>query len=196
MKINKLVLTAVALLLCMSFTGCTIGYGDYAQAVKEQNITLQLMAEKETTKREEAQRKHEEKMLTLTGNVMQAVAKTPDTSDDVIAPIMVMVLEDKWQTTKTLGDATKPTVALNKIEAPESVGDSVRKMGSTILGIGGIALGIVQSNNLADVAKTGINGAGVHDSYNTTNTDSYKTNNGDAALEGAASLEGDIVATD
>ena len=172
MKIRKVFAILIVLSLCTSLVGCAgKEYTSYANAVKEQNVTLQLMADKESAKREAAQLKHEEKMLLLTSNALQAVAATPDKTDDVITPLMLMVLEDKWLTTRALADATTPKVTLGKIEAPETVGESVQKMGGTLLGLAGVALGITQSNNAKDIAVAGINGAGTHN----TATDSHIT---------------------
>lgn len=163
------------------------------------------MADKKEAKREADQRAHELKMTQLTANLMTAAAQTPEKSDDVIAPMMVMVLEDKWNMAKSVADS-KPQPAMAQIQAPTTIGDEIKKAGSTLIGLGGIYLGIKQSDNMADVAKAGIAGAGTHntasdgsaintgdestagankpaDSYNTDNSDN--SNNGDAALETA-----------
>ena len=179
MKIKKVVLTGIVLILCLSLTACG-DYGKYAQAMKEQNIALQVQADREDAKREAAQRKHEEKMLTLTNSALQAAALTPEKTDDVITPLTIMVLEDKWQTSRMLEQSKRQAPAVAKIEAPETLGDSVKKMGGTILGVGGIILGITQSNNLADVAKAGINNAGTHN----TASDGSAINTGDGSATG------------
>lgn len=204
MKISNYLVIPVVFLVSLSLVGCGAkDYANYAQTVKEQNITMQLMADKKEAKREAEQRAHELKMTQLTTNLMTAAAQTPEQSDDVIAPIMVMVLEDKWNMAKAVVDA-KPQPAVAQIQAPETLGDSVKKMGGTLLGFGGIYLGVRQSDNLADVAKTGILNAGTHNtasggsavtsgdessSSGNTNeeqaTDSYNTDNstnGDAAI--------------
>ena len=204
MKILNYLVLPVILFISLSLVGCGAkDYTNYAQAVKEQNITLQLMADKKEAKREADQRAHELKMAQLTANLMTAAAQTPEKSDDVIAPMMVMVLEDKWNMSKSAIDA-RPQPAMAQIQAPTTIGDEIKKAGSTLLGLGGIYLGVKQSDNLADVAKTGILNAGTHntasdgsainigsestnsankpaDSYNTDNSDN--SNNGDAALK-------------
>ena len=207
MRLSHYLFLPVVFFVSLSLVGCGAkDYSNYAQAVKEQNITLQLMADKKEAKREAEQRAHELKMTQLTANLMTAAAQTPEKSDDVIAPMMVMVLEDKWNMSKSVVDS-KPQPAMAQIQAPETLGDSVKKMGGTILGLGGIYLGVRQSDNMADVAKVGILNAGTHNSASggsavtsgdnssssgNTNegqaTDSYNTDNstnGDSALEPA-----------
>ena len=218
MKISNLLFLPFILFFSLSLVGCGAkDYANYAQAVKEQNITLQLMADKKEAKREADQRAHELKMAQLTANLMTAAAQTPEKSDDVIAPMMVMLLEDKWNMSKSAIDA-KPQPAMAQIQAPTTIGDEIKKAGSTLLGLGGIYLGIRQSDNLADIAKTGILNAGTHNtasggsavtagnnpsasgnnpsSSGNTNeeqaTDSYNTDNstnGDSALEPTTPVE-------
>lgn len=187
MKIKKVVLTGIVLILCLSLTACG-DYGKYAQAVKEQNIALQVQADKEDAKREAAQRKHEEKMLTLTNSALQAAALTPEKTDDVTTPLMIMVLEDKWQTSRMLADSKKRPAAVAQIQAPTTIGDEIKKAGSTLLGLGGIYLGVRQSDNMADVAKAGIAGAGTHN----TATDGSSIN---TATDGSAINSGEGTAT-
>lgn len=204
MKIKKVVLAGIVLILCFSLTACG-DYGKYAQAMKEQNIALQVQADKEEAKREAEQRKHEEKMLTLTNSALQAAALTPEKTDDVITPLTIMVLEDKWQTSRMLEQSRKRPAPVAQIQAPTTVGDEIRKAGSTFLGLGGIYLGVRQSDNMADVAKAGIASAGTHntasdgsainmgDGYAAGNkpADSYNDNSktGDSALEEPAAEE-------
>jgi hypothetical protein len=70
-------------------------------------------------------------------------------------------------------------VALQPIKAPETFGEAVRNSTGAILGIGGIIVGLTQSNNLKDVAVAGMNAAGTHNIVsgegNSIVNDSYKS---------------------
>jgi hypothetical protein len=186
MKITKWLVFPICVLLTISTVGCA-DYGQYAQAKKEEAIAAQLLASREEAKEALEQREHEAKMITLTNNLMTAVAGTTDKTDDVLAPLMVMMLEDKWSQTKTMSTLLKPKPQVSEIKAPESAGEFLQKATNLVLGAGGIYLGVRQSDNMKDVATAGINGAGTHTTatngsfINTGKTGDGSVNSGSSA---------------
>jgi len=153
-------LTITSCILCLSLAGCAGNYTEYAKAKKSENLAIQLQAEKEENKREAVQKEHEKKVLAMTEKLMTAVAATPDPTDNVVAPLLILVLEDKWAQSKENSARNVKVATTSPIEPPETLGETIQKSGAVILGAGGIFLGIRQSDNLADVAKVGIGSAG------------------------------------
>lgn len=177
---KKILTTALCFALILPMVGCGKDYSQYAQAVKEQNITRQLRMETERREREYAQRQHEAKMAKLTGDLVMAAGKTENPNDDMMVPLMVMMMEDKWAMAQAAAAANAPKEQLAVIRPPDTIGDTIQKSTGAILGLGGIWLGIKQSDNLAKVATTGITNAGtntyVSGENNSAYTDGSKTN--------------------
>lgn len=197
--IKKLIASTLCVAFLTTLMGCSgKEYAQYAQAVKEQNITRQLRMETERRVREDAQRQHEIKMATLTGKLMTAAAKTDSKNDDLMVPMMVMLLEDKWSTTKTIAAMNQKPDELATIKPPETTGELIQKSTGLLLGLGGVWLGITQSNNLADVATAGIAGAGTHNTVsgknNTLTSGSHNTDSYNEA-SGTNSNVGDVITT-
>ena len=183
----------ISILLCITVLGlggCATGYKDYARAVKEQNMTIQLQNEKmerEKIRREELMEnrrmEHREKMAKLLEHTITATAKTKDRTDDVIAPLLIATLEDKWAMADMIAESKKKEskpMAMHKIEAPEKTSDIIKASTAPVLGALGIYAGIRNTDALADVAVAGISNAGVHNTVSGENnrmtTDSYKSN--------------------
>lgn len=186
---KRILTTILCFALVLPMVGCGKDYSQYAQAVKEQNITRQLRMETERREREYEQRKHEEKMAKLTGDLVMAAGKTENPNDDMMVPLMVMMMEDKWAMAQASVAANEPKEQLAVIRPPDTIGDTIQKSTGAILGLGGIWLGIKQSDNLASVATAGIANAGTNTNvsgYNnsaytdgsTSNYDSYNNANG------------------
>jgi len=171
---------ALIILSCFTLLGISAcGQKEYFEAVKEQNVTIQSMNMANEARREREEQRHQERMLTLMQTSMQAAASTKDKTDDVLVPLLIMSMEDKRIMAKALTAGNEKPMQLQTIKAPDSFGDGVRKSTGALLGIGGIIMGITQSNNMADIAAAGMNAAGVHNSItgdsNTITSDSYKT---------------------
>jgi hypothetical protein len=172
-KISCLLGSIVILLL----SGC--GQKEYYDAVKAQNITINSMNIEKHKSEQLAEARHEERMLVLIKSSMTAAAGTPEKTDDVLVPLLIMSIEDKRVMAHALTANSNKQMQLHIIKAPETFGEAVQKSTSAILGVGAIVSGIIQSNNLTDVATAGISSAGTTNTIsgegNSITNDSYKT---------------------
>lgn len=150
----------------LTIGGCAGNYEKYAQAVKEQNLTLQLRLEQREREKEYLRHQHQEKILAMATKAMAAAARTPDKNDDVLVPLLFSVLEDKWEIAENVASSNSRIPRMQAIQPPEQFGDIIHKSTGLILGAGGIALGIVQSNNTRDIAEAGLKAAGTNVSGN------------------------------
>lgn len=177
------------------------GQKEYYQAVKEQNITLQLRMENERATRTDRSMRQDRETLVLIEKLSVATGKTATPHDDFMAAMMLMMVQDKSNMADLAYNLTKKDMQLQKIEAPDSAGDIIQKSTGLILGAAGLTLGIMQSNNSRDIALAGIAGAGVHNTVSGENniltSDSYKsgTDNivnagGDSIITGGATSGG------
>jgi len=179
MNIRKSVTSIFCILITffvgLFFSGCA-GQKEYYSAIKSQNETIQKLNAANAAKEAEADRKHEEQMTLLLTNSMVAAAATPDKTDDVLIPLLIMSFEDKRVMAKALSN-NNDVYKFQVIEAPESAGDFVRKSSSALLGVGAIVSGIIQSNNTKDIAVEGLkaSGSSVSGDNNSVYIDSYKS---------------------
>jgi hypothetical protein len=170
----------ISIILISSFSFMTIGCGqkEYYSAVKSQNETITQLNLIEQQKEREADLIHEQRMAEIMKNSMIAAAKTPDMTDDVLIPVLFMNMENQRTMAKALVAQNKRPIQLQPIKAPDSFGDNVKKSAGLILGVGGLILGITQSNNMKDIAVAGMNAAGtkidVSGNNNDVVNDSYK----------------------
>lgn len=148
------------IILSLFLAGC--GRDAYYQAIKEQNITTQLRMENERLIREDKKLRHEKDMVALIEKLSVATGKTENTNDDLLASVMLMMTQDKNNMADLAYNLTKKDTPLQVIEAPDSFGDTIQKSTGLLVGGAAIALGIVQSNNMAEIATAGINSAGTH----------------------------------
>ena len=160
MKKNK-VIKPIALSVVFFFllAGCA-AQKEYYTAVKEQNQNIAQMNKIAQANKEAADAAHEERMVTLLTQSMTAAAKTPDITDDILVPMLVMQMENQRTMAKALTAGKTHQMQMQAIKAPDSIGDNIRKSSGLILGIGGLALGISQANSMKDIAVAGINAAG------------------------------------
>jgi hypothetical protein len=173
----------VFLLILFSFAmgGCAGGesYKAYANAIKEQEVTRQLMIAQQRNQSEDRQRKHELKMTELMGTMAQAASASPDKTDDMMVPLLFMIMEDKFQMAEITRQSSQPLNQPIVMKAPETTGEMIRSSTGLVLGLGGIALGIMNSQNMADIAEAGLAAAGntntVNGDGNTLTSDSYKS---------------------
>jgi hypothetical protein len=161
--------------LCLSLSGC-LANEKYYDAVTQQNLTTQLVSAKEEKKSEIRRHDHQEKMATILATALSAASKSSDKTDDVLVPIVFMTLEDKWSVSEMLADSRKAPTQLQKIEAPEKTSDIIKATGSTLLGLGGIYLGVKQADGMVDIAEAGIKAAGVTITGDKNIVDSQKSN--------------------
>ena len=166
------------LILPVLLVGCG-DYGQYAQAVKEQNITMQIRAEASARAKEERRAVHQEKMMRYAANALSAAASSPDKADDVTVPLILMVLEDKWAVVETMAAANEQPAALQAIEAPETAGEFVQKSGSVILGVTGTVATAYTSSKNTDAWAAAAANAGtayyISGEHNTVTHDSNKS---------------------
>ena len=181
--------------------GCTKDYGHYAQAVKEQNLTTQLKIEQRSRDKEYRRDLHQEKIVSLIGSATRAASATPGKEDDLMLPLIFMILEDKWAVAEIMASSNEKAIPMQVIEAPDSIGDTIQKSTGMLLGVGAIALGVIQSNNMKDISVAGLNAAGTHNYVsgdgNKLTSDSFKSgsNNsvvagGDSTITGSDTIEG------
>lgn len=163
---KKLTYFIIAVLLAIPLLSACADRDSYYQAVKEQNITMQLRMEQEQLAKEDRQNRHEIKMTKLITDMSVATGKTDNPQDDLMASMLVIMTNDKNQMAEMVYALNEDNFTLQTIEAPETAGEFVQKSASTVLGIGALTLGIVQSNNTADIAKTGLEASGVNVSGN------------------------------
>ena len=156
MLIKKIILI---LLLVFVLTSCS--NKEYYQAIKEQNITIQLKAENERLVREDKQRQHQKEMISLIEMLSISTGNTANTNDDFMAAMLLLMVQDKNSMADLAYNLTKKDIQLQQIKAPDSIGDTIQKSTGLLLGVAGISLGIVQSNNMKDIATSGINAAGM-----------------------------------
>jgi hypothetical protein len=173
----------ISIAVITSFSFMTIGCGqkEYYSAIKSQNETITQLNLIEQQKEREADLIHEQRMAEIMKNSMIAAANTPDMTDDVLVPILFMNMENQRTMAKALVAQNKRPIQLQPIKAPDSFGDNVKKSAGLILGVGGLILGIAQSNNMKDIAVAGMNATGtkidVSGNDNAITTDSYKLQN-------------------
>lgn len=148
------------MLLLTTLVGC--GSKEYYQAVKEQNITMQLRLENERLIREDKQRQHDKDMIALIEKLSVATGTTTNTYDDFMAAMLLTVIQDKSTMADVVHTLTHKEAQLHPIKAPDSVGDTIQKATPAVLGIGGITASILQSSSMADIAIAGIKNAGVN----------------------------------
>lgn len=163
MKIISLVAIS---LMSVGLMGCG-NHGEYVKAVSDQNLKIHEMNLQHQTNKERENFLHEEKMSTLMSNAMLSAGATPDKMDDVLVPLLFASMEDK----KVMADALSKNdniIPFQKIEAPETFSEAIKNSTGLILGGAGVALGIVQSNNMADIAIAGISRSGTSTTYNTS----------------------------
>ena len=181
----KGIILTICTLSLLIIGGC--GNDKYYDVMKEIVIAQQLQAAKDEAKRADEQRKHEEFMAKFGTELMKNASASGDKSFQATAPLMVMLLEDKWSTQRAqVAAPVRPNVSLSDIRPPETWGEFIQKSTGVILGGFGTWLGITQSNNLTKVAVSGINGAGVHN----TASDGSVINTGhlqDSSVNGGSS---------
>ena len=196
MNVKSILIVSLCIALALPLVGCSKDYSQYAQAVKEQNITQQLRIETEQREREYTQQKHEAKMLALAGNLINAAAATDSKNDDMMVPLIIMMMEDKWAMAQANANANTASPQLVAIEAPETTGEVLRSSTGLVLGLGGLALGIIQSNNLTEVATAGMAAAGTHNVVSgENNTLKVSTTDSNNRASGADSSIGDTIST-
>ena len=178
MSVKRILTAILCLSLALPMVGCGQDYGQYAQAVKEQNITRQLRMETAAREREYSQKQHEIKMAQITGSLVIAAGKTENPNDDMMVPLVIMMMEDKWAMASMAARASEPKEQMATIEAPDTIGDTIQKSTGLLLGAGAIWLGITQSNNMESIATAGMAAAGNKNTItgdgNTLTSDSYK----------------------
>ncbi len=178
MKTENKIVRFIALLMVSSMILMGCGQAEYYKAVQVQNENIAKNNAIAQQNKEKADAMHEERMLILLQNAMTAAAKTPDVTDDILVPMLVMNMESQRTMAQALTAGKSKPMQMQAIKAPDSFGDNVRKSAGLILGVGGIALGITQAHGMKDIAVAGINAAGskmeVSGDNNSVTSDSYK----------------------
>jgi len=154
-------------------------YKYYADAIKEQQVTQQLLQAQQANIAADRQNKHQLRMTELMGQMAKAASASPDKTDDMMVPLLFMIMEDKFQMAEINRQNSAPAQQNFVMKAPETTGEIIRSSTGLILGLGGLGLGIIQSNNMTDIATAGINAAGVHNTVSgdgsSLQSDSFKS---------------------
>ena len=181
------------IIMSLMLAGC--GQKEYYTAVQKQNEAIYQMNKIDREKERLDEQKHQEKMAIIMQQSLTAAAKTPDITDDILLPVLFMNMENQRSMVKMLASKDSKPMQLQPIKAPDSFGDNVRKSTGMVLGIGGLILGITQSNNMKDIAVSGMNAAGTHvttgDNSNVY-SDSYKNTGNDTGDINIATQETQI----
>jgi len=191
MNIKKTI--SIMIIMSLMLAGC--GQKEYYTAVQKQNEAIYQMNKIDREKERLDEQKHQEKMAIIMQQSLTAAAKTPDITDDILLPVLFMNMENQRSMVKMLASKDSKPMQLQPIKAPDSFGDNVRKSTGMVLGIGGLILGITQSNNMKDIAVSGMNAAGTHvttgDNSNVY-SDSYKNTGNDTGDINIATQETQI----
>jgi len=170
-KIISFILTSFFLVGCSANT-------EYYKAVQKQNeVLMQQQIAKEKAEREEDNR-HQEMMMNFLQKSTEAAAKTPEITDDILVPMLVMNMEQQRLLAKALQAPHQKGLVLHEIKAPETAGEFMKNSTSLVLGGLGIYAGLKASDNLVDLGIAGLNAAGnkltVSGNNNKVNSDSFK----------------------
>lgn len=181
--------------------GCAQDYGSYTHAVKEQNVTAQIRIEAAERAKEERKMQHQENMMQFATAAMAAASASKNTADDVTVPLVLMIMEDKWAVAETMASANEKPMQMQRIEAPESVGDVIQKSTGALLGVASLGLSAYNSSTTADVLKTAVAAAGtktyVSGENNSAVVDSNKSGSQNSVVSGGDStINGDTVNDD
>lgn len=199
-------------LLVVSLAGCA-DREKYYEAMTKQNDTIQLrdqqrQAQKDYDRviREKRREEHQVLMAQLMTKMMDGAAKTSTPVDDIMGPVLFMVMEDKFATVELVAalgdkDSESSTQQLQTIEAPEETGDIIAKSSAVVLGVVGIGANILNNDINAKTLRTALDKAGstytVSGENNKMNVDSFKsgsdnivTAGGDSTITGGDTTEG------
>jgi len=146
----------LSLVCCLCLSGCS-NYDKYTKALEKvsynnlmaTNAHLRWLHE-QTRKEEIEDREYKAQMQKQYMDAMTAAAKTKEKTDDVFVPIVFSLMEYKGRrnpSVTVLPRESLPTASNIKIEPPETPGQFAQRAGGTLLGIAGITLSIVDSNN-------------------------------------------------
>jgi len=160
----------------------------YYQAVREQNTAIQIQRSAFERELKEIRQRHQERMVQMIGQAMKAAALTPDHTDDIMVPVLFLVLQDKWDMVEMMPKQNPGPGQMQKIEAPSDGADYL-KAASPYFGM--LLTGLVgwkAFDTVADVAAQAggqyfLNGQNATMNQNSFNTGSY--NNQTAGTEAA-----------
>jgi len=185
------------LIVLFTLPGCASRDG-YYDAVREQNITVQLNNAKAERQldytRDQKQRRreeHQERMLIVVESMIRGVAKTPDKTDDVMGPLLVLMMQDKWALAEVIDASNDVQVAsqpMQKIEAPAE-GVDYLKAGLPLIGsLAAVAIGWHSLDKIADVAASAganyyMSGDNNKLNQDSQNTGSYNVAGGDQTID-------------
>ncbi|RLI66362.1 MAG: hypothetical protein DRO67_01265 [Candidatus Asgardarchaeum californiense] len=181
----------------------------YYDAVNQQNMTIQLQnAKQEEQKRyerevrERRRQEHNLLMANLAIKMTEGAAKTATPVDDIMGPILFMVMEDKFATAEFIASLQQNSNKVNvqplqTIEPPADGVDYLRAAtpyaGMVLTGV----LGWKSYDAMTDLAATAGNQYLLSGENNKMNVDSFKSgsNNtvnagGDSTITGSDTVEG------
>lgn len=175
---KKLLICVLVSIFALSISGCA-DYKEYAKAQTTQNEKaikeLEIKEAKEQTRRND----YKLEVMSLSTNALIAASKTADKTDDVLVPILLMTISDKFIMAEALISQNDKMAQITPVEAPDSIGDTIQKSTGLLLGVGGIVLGVSQADNMETIALAGIAGAGtkniVSGENNRLSADKYKS---------------------
>ncbi len=165
----------------ISMTAC--GFDKYYDAIGAQNAIIhQINVDRKATERRE-DIQHQENMMLLMESAIASAAETDSETDDVMVPMMIMMLEDKRTMAKALTAQHKRNISLHEIKAPDTFGDGVKKSAGVLGIVAGAVVGIVVSNNVTDIAKSAIAGSGTHTTMNGNDNSTATADNGSSVVQ-------------
>ena len=199
------VILVIIISLCM--WGCS--RKDYYNAMNQQNMTVQLQNQKQEVqleyKREQKEiRRQEHKLLmtTLALKMIDGAAKTATPVDDILGPILFIVMEDKFATSEMLvamieGQNEIQIQPMQVIEAPAE-GVDYMKAALPYAGYALGAFGVYQyGKSMTDLAATAGTQYMLSGENNKMNVDSFKsgsnnvvTAGGDSSISAGDTVEG------
>ena len=200
------IILIIIISLCM--WGCASREG-YYNAVNQQNMTIQLENKKQEAqlqyKREQRERRrleHNILMTTLAVKMVDGAAKTATPVDDILGPILFIVMEDKFATNELLvamieGQNEIQIQPMQTIEAPAE-GVDYMKAALPYAGYALAGFGVYQySKSITDLAATAGTQYIVSGQDNKINVDAFKsgssnvvTAGGDSNITGGDTIEG------
>jgi hypothetical protein len=190
------------IVLLIGLGGCS-NYSEYTKALERVSYNNLMAAnahlrwlyeqEKKTSKEE---KEYKRDMLQMYSNSMVAASSTPEKTDDVLVPVVfsLMAFTDKIAKPQTGVSIQAPPTQKVDIVPPETPGQFAQRAGSTILGLAGITVQVVDSHNDRKVMEALAAGSGVRIdakdnarvAYDSFKSGSDNTINGDGTINGGS----------
>lgn len=174
----------IVILLAVSVSGCA-NRDKYYNAVKEQNTTVQLnnaeaarQADLRQEKKEASRQEHRERMAALMAAMIRGVTLTPGKTDDIMAPLLFLMMEDKWALAELVDTGNDQPVAAQPVQKIEPPADGVDYMKAGLPWAGTLLAGVLGWQSLETTGDMAANAGAryyMNGDNNRLNKDSYNT---------------------